>query len=163
LEKAHIIRKDLLSGLCELFELTYALGGSKPTIVIDNVNVAHKDKFNKTGLVLDISNYQVELNTRLIESPSKVLEVKDFVINVMLKQPGVAMSFEIKDVQTIPLEATIRKMINNGYYPSRFGQIQLILQPQYIEGFLSGGTILGLWIPHDSHIPLVFYGWELSR
>ena len=123
------------------------------TTVIDNVNVALKNKFNKTGLVLDISNYQVELNTSLIESPSKMQEVKDFVINFMLKQPGVAMAFEIKDVQTIPLEATIRKMINNGYYPSRSGQIQLILQPQYIEGFLAGGTTHGLWNPYNSHIP----------
>ena len=133
------------------------------TTVIDNVNAALKNKFNKTGLVLDISNYQVELNTGLIESPSKMQEVKDFVINFMLKQPGVAMAFEIKDVQTIPLEATIRKMINNGYYPSRCGQIQLILQPQYIEGFLAGGTTHGLWNPYDSHIPLVFYGWGIKQ
>ena len=132
------------------------------TTVIDNLNAALKDKFNKTGLVMDISNYQVELNTRLIESPSKMQEVKDFVINFMLKQPGVAMAFEIKDVQTIPLEATIRKMIINGYYPSRSGQIQLILHPQYIEGFLTEGTTHGLWNPYDSHIPLVFYGWGIK-
>ena len=137
-------------------------GVVNPTTVIDNVNAALKDKFNKTGLVLDISNYQVELNTRLIESPSKMQEVKDFVINFMLKQPGVAMAFEIKDVQTIPLEATIRKMIINGYYPSRSGQIQLILHPQYIEGFLTEGTTHGLWNPYDSHIPLVFYGWGIK-
>ena len=137
-------------------------GVINPTTVIDNVNVALKDKFNKTGLVLDISNYQAELNTRLIETPSKMQEVKDFVINFMLKQPGVAMAFEIKNVQTIPLETTLRKMINNGYYPSRSGQIQLILQPQYIEGFLAGGTTHGLWNPYDSHIPLVFYGWGIK-
>ena len=53
-------------------------------------------------------------------------------------------------------------MINNGYYPSRSGQIQLILQPQYIEGFLAGGTTHGLWNPYDSHIPLVFYGWGIK-
>ena len=137
-------------------------GVVNPTTVIDNVNAALKDKFNKTGLVLDISNYQVELNTRLIESPSKMQDVKDFVISFMLKQPGVAMAFEIKDVQTIPLEATIRKMIINGYYPSRSGQIQLILHPQYIEGFLTEGTTHGLWNPYDSHIPLVFYGWGIK-
>ena len=76
-----------------------------PTTVIDNVNVALKDKFNKTGLVLDISSYQVELNTRFIESPSKMQDVKDFVINFMLKQPGVAMAFEIKECANDPLRS----------------------------------------------------------
>ena len=113
--------------------------------------------------MLDISNYQVQLNTRLLESPSKMQEVKDFIIGYVVKQPGIARAFDMADVQTTPLEPTIRKMINNGYYPSRCGQIQLILQPQYIEGFLTGGTTHGLWNPYDSHIPLVFYGWGIKQ
>ena len=131
--------------------------------MITNLNAVLKDKFNKTGLVLDVSNYQIQLNTRLLESPSKLREVKDFIIGYVVKQPGIARAFDMDDVQTTPLEPTIRKMINNGYFPSRCGQIQLIFQPQYIEGFLTGGTTHGLWNPYDSHIPLVFYGWGVRQ
>ena len=53
-------------------------------------------------------------------------------------------------------------MLANGYNPARSGQIQIILQPQWMEGFDRGGTTHGLWNPYDSHIPLVWYGWGIK-
>ena len=50
----------------------------------------------------------------------------------------------------------------NGYYPKRSGEIQFILQPQWIEGFTQGGTTHGSWNPYDSHIPLVWFGWNVK-
>lgn len=135
-----------------------------PNTLLENLNTALKDKFNKTGLVAELSNYQVVLNTRVIESTKvNVKELKEFIVNYMMKQPGIARAFDMENVQTTPLEPTIRKMINNGYFPNRCGQIQLIFQPQYIEGFAAGGTTHGLWNPYDSHIPLLFYGWGIKQ
>lgn len=51
-------------------------------------------------------------------------------------------------------------MLANGYYPSRSGDIQVVLKPGYIDGG-STGTTHGLWNPYDSHIPLVWYGWKI--
>ena len=58
--------------------------------------------------------------------------------------------------EALQLNAKIREVLTNGYYPDRCGQLQLILQPQWIEGFLGGGTTHGLWNPYDAHIPLVW-------
>ncbi len=139
-------------------------GVINPNTLLENLNTVLKDKFNKTGLVAELSNYQVVLNTRYIETTKINLgELKDFIVNYMMKQPGIARAFDMDDLQTIPLQATIRKMINNGYFPNRCGQIQLIFQPQYIEGFSAGGTTHGLWNPYDSHIPLLFYGWGIKQ
>jgi predicted AlkP superfamily pyrophosphatase or phosphodiesterase len=135
-----------------------------PNTLLENLNTALKDKFNKTGLVAELSNYQVVLNTRVIENTKvNVKELKEFIVNYMMKQPGIARAFDMENVQTTPLEPTVRKMINNGYFPNRCGQIQLIFQPQYIEGFAAGGTTHGLWNPYDSHIPLFFYGWGIKQ
>ena len=57
----------------------------------------------------------------------------------------------------------IKEVFANGYYPDRCGQIQVILQPQWLEGFFGGGTTHGLWNPYDSHIPLLFYGWGIKH
>lgn len=135
-----------------------------PNTFLENLNTALKDKFNKTGLIAELSNYQVVLNTRVLESTKvNMKELKEFIVNYMMKQPGIARAFDMDNVQTTPLEPTIRKMINNGYYPNRCGQIQVVFQPQYIEGFLAGGTTHGLWNPYDSHIPLLFYGWGIKH
>ena len=135
-----------------------------PNTLLENLNTALKDKFNKTGMVAELSNYQVVLNTRAIESTKvNVKELKEFIVNYLMKQPGIARAFDMENIQTTPLEPTIRKMINNGYFPNRCGQIQVIFQPQYIEGFAAGGTTHGLWNPYDSHIPLLFYGWGIKQ
>lgn len=135
-----------------------------PNTFLENLNTALKDKFNKTGLIAELSNYQVVLNTRVLESTKvNMKELKEFIVNYMMKQPGIARAFDMDNVQTTPMEPTIRKMINNGYYPNRCGQIQVVFQPQYIEGFLAGGTTHGLWNPYDSHIPLLFYGWGIKH
>ena len=135
-----------------------------PNTLLENLNTALKDKFNKTGMVAELSNYQVVLNTRFIESNKvNAKELKEFIVNYLMKQPGIARAFDMENIQTTPLEPTIRKMINNGYFPNRCGQIQVIFQPQYIEGFAAGGTTHGLWNPYDSHIPLLFYGWGIKQ
>ena len=60
------------------------------------------------------------------------------------------------------LNAKQKDMLANGYYPRRSGDIQIILQPEILEGFASAGTTHGLWNPYDSHIPLVWYGWGIK-
>ena len=52
-------------------------------------------------------------------------------------------------------------MLVNGYYPRRSGDIQVILLPQVIDGFLT--TTHGLWNPYDAHIPLIWYGWGIKQ
>ena len=52
-------------------------------------------------------------------------------------------------------------MVSNGYYPKRGGDIQLILQPGYIDGGATG-TTHGSWNPYDAHVPMLFYGWKVK-
>ena len=47
-------------------------------------------------------------------------------------------------------------------HQQRCGQIQIVLKPQWLEGFENGGTTHGLWNPYDSHIPLIWYGWKIQ-
>lgn len=132
--------------------------------MIDTVNVALKNKFGKDKLVVGLNNYQLNLNLPVIEAAAlNMKEVKQVIINYLSKQQGIARVFDIEDIANVPLNAKIRMMLNNGYYPNRGGQVQLILQPQYLEGTATVGTSHGLWNPYDSHIPLVWYGWGIKQ
>lgn len=128
------------------------------------MNVFLKEKFGKEKLAIEINNYQVNLDLQKITSSSLNLhDIKVQVINYLSKQNGIARAFDIDDLATIPLNQKIRETLINGYYPARCGQIQIILQPQWIEGFLNGGTTHGLWNPYDAHIPLLWYGWGIKQ
>ena len=53
-------------------------------------------------------------------------------------------------------------MLINGYYPKRSGDIHFILKPEYFDRTITG-TTHGLWNPYDSHIPLIWFGWNIKH
>jgi hypothetical protein len=77
-------------------------------------------------------------------------------------QPQISRAFEIDKLMQTTLNAKVRDMLANGYYPKRSGSIQIIFQPQWIEAYGSTGTTHGLWNPYDAHIPLLWYGWNIK-
>lgn len=131
--------------------------------IVSGMNALLKEKFGKENLVIEISNYQVVLNLSLIASSSLNLnDIKNQIINYLSKQKGIARAFDIEDLMKTTLNAKIKNVLANGYYPDRCGQIQLIFQPQWIEGYPGGGTTHGVWNPYDAHIPLIWYGWGIK-
>jgi len=128
----------------------------------EKMNGLLKEKFGIEKTVTGIINYQVYLDHNLINN-AKADEnaIQEWIIGYLLQQPGISRAFVLDDMGKLNLNAEIKEMIINGYYPSRSGDIQLIFEPQWIDGFLNGGTTHGVWNPYDAHIPLIWYGWNI--
>jgi predicted AlkP superfamily pyrophosphatase or phosphodiesterase len=131
--------------------------------IIGNLNQLLKTQFGKDSLILDMMNYQLFLNRPVIEaSHLNIADIKKSIISNMSGLAGVARVFDIDNMMQTPLNAKIKGMLVNGYYPKRCGDIQLIFQSQWIEGYSATGTTHGLWNPYDAHIPLLWYGWGIK-
>jgi len=129
----------------------------------EQMNQQLKDKYGKGDLIVSDFNSQFTLNDSLISSAKlKKDEISGLIIDFLMKQPSVARAFEINKMMGTPLNSKIKEMLVNGYYPLRGGDIQVILQSNWIESFGSGGTTHGAWGPYDAHIPLVWYGWGIK-
>lgn len=127
-----------------------------------NLNKALAEKYKVNNIVVSDENYQIHLNHPSLDSANiKEREVIDWLIKRLSSEPGIDRVFALEDLNIVPLPATIRKMINNGYYRNRNGDIQMILKSGYIEAFGTTGTTHGLWNPYDAHIPLLWYGWGI--
>jgi predicted AlkP superfamily pyrophosphatase or phosphodiesterase len=135
------------------------------TRIMDQMNTTLKEKFHVSNLAVSIENYQVTLNHAAIDSARlNIDEIKDWVISYFLAEPGIARVFDIDKMMETPLNSHIKEMLVNGYYPRRSGDIQLILQPQWMESWGGiAGTTHGIWNPYDAHIPLVWYGWGIKH
>jgi len=126
------------------------------------INKLLKARFGMDNLLIDVSNYQVHLNRSLIKQRGFNTDtINKIVINYLLEQPGVYRAFTLDKLNAVTLNATIKADVTNGYYPDRSGDIQILFKPQWIEGFENGGTTHGEWNPYDSHIPLLWYGWNI--
>jgi hypothetical protein len=126
------------------------------------INKLLKDKFKVDKLAIGIINYQLFLDRNAINAAhlNKDTIYKE-VISYLLQQPGISRAFALDALSGITLNSKIKSAVTNSYYPSRSGDIQIILDPQWIEGFENRGTTHGVWNPYDAHIPLVWFGWNI--
>ncbi len=139
-----------------------AAGNSDMPAEMQQLNAQLNVKFGKDNLVVGIYNTQVCLNHGLIDSTGlNTDDIKNFCIKQLSTQPSIARVFAIDKLPAAALNPKVKELVANGYYPRRCGDIQIILQPQVLDGFLTGGTTHGLWNPYDTHIPLLFYGWNI--
>lgn len=122
-----------------------------------------KAKFGAEKLIVSSYNYQIHLNHKKIDSLQLDKKaIQQWIVDYLGRQEGIARAFAIDEIMTVPLTAKQRDMMVNGWYPRRDGDIQIVLQPGWIDGGPTG-TTHGLWNPYDAHIPMVFYGWGIKH
>ena len=129
----------------------------------DTLNIKLKEKFGAADLITVAANYQLVLNTYLVDSLKlNTTEVKQLAIKYALQQPGIKDAVDIATIMQAPLHNRIKEMIVNSYYAGRSGDIQLLYLPQWVDDFEKGGTTHGVWNPYDAHVPLLWYGWNIA-
>jgi len=114
------------------------------------------------SLVKNFSNYQIYLDDAVIDSAKLDREkVKASLIRELMKNPGVALAFDMEEIDEAPLPAPIRERFVQGRHPKLSGDIQVVLASGYLN-YGTTGTSHGSWYPYDAHIPLVFMGWGIK-
>jgi predicted AlkP superfamily pyrophosphatase or phosphodiesterase len=131
--------------------------------LMEQLNTTLKEKYNIPKIIVADDNYQLHLNHPALDSLKiSKKEVIKWIVDKLFSDSGIARVFSIEDLYNVPLPTNVRSMLNNGYYPPRSGDIQIILKPGYIDALGGTGTTHGLWNPYDSHIPLLWFGWGIK-
>lgn len=129
------------------------------------LNAFLKEKYSVDSLCIGNANYQFYLNHILIEE--KELDYDDILkntISFLQKINGVDRALEYADLQEAMLPKALKEQFINGYYPSRCGDVLVILKPGYIDDeYDNKGTTHGIWNPYDAHIPLLFFGNGIAK
>jgi hypothetical protein len=130
--------------------------------LVSDLNKLLAEKYKNNNLVLSAYNYQVSLNHAVIDSADLDKEdIIEDVIRYATKIQGIDRVFAIDELMEQPMSAAVKDRLANGWHPKRSGDVQLIFAPGWIDGGKTG-TTHGLWNPYDSHIPLVWYGWNIK-
>lgn len=130
--------------------------------IVNKINLTLQRDYQIANLIVSDDNYQIHLNRKAIDSAKLDRAAMEKKIQAMLlEEPGIDRVFPLAELNTIPLNATVRSMLNNGYHPRRSGDLQVIVRSHYIDAYSKTGTTHGLWNPYDSHIPLLWYGWGI--
>ena len=129
----------------------------------DTLNKLLASKFNVTGLVRSIMNYQVNFNlTKITNEKLDYTAIKKAAVEYLQLQPGISYAIDVASLGSSPVPEPIKTMIANGYNFKRSGAVQIVLTAGWFEGYSKTGTTHGTWNPYDTHIPLLFYGWNIK-
>lgn len=114
-------------------------------------------------LVKTVMNYQVFFNKPVIDSLAlSFADIKQTVVNELKKMPEVHYAFDMErtSIESVPDDVKFRAI--NGFNRERSGDVQIVLKPGYYDHGMRG-TTHGAWNPYDTHIPLVFMGWNIKH
>jgi predicted AlkP superfamily pyrophosphatase or phosphodiesterase len=126
------------------------------------LNKAIEQEFKIKGSVISVMNNQVIYNKPVIlKSEADFDDLRAFSVDQLKHMEGIQDAVDITHLSTATLPEIIKTRITNGYNARRSGDVYFILKPNWFDGGATG-TTHGAWNPYDSHIPLVFMGWNVK-
>lgn len=130
---------------------------------VDTLNKLLFKKFGEENLARAGYNYQINFDLKKIyERQLNFDAIKKTTTDYLQRLPAVAYAIDVAKIGEAPIPEPLKTMIINGYNFKRSGAVQVILDPGWFESYGSTGTTHGTWGPYDTHIPLLFYGWNIK-
>ena len=130
----------------------------------DSLNRILAAKFGMAALVRSISSYQVNFDLQKISSSNLDLNaIKQTAVEFLQRQPGVSYAVDMAWIGRAPVPEKLKTMMVNGYNFKRSGQVVIVPDAGSFDTYSKTGTSHGEWNPYDTHIPLLWYGWNIKH
>ncbi len=138
---------------------------------VDNVREKNIEQsiaeFTKTyfgdDLLLNYSNYNVFLNKQKIKDKSLELsKVKDAVKEFLYTQKQVKRVYDENEIIAGSFADNYLNFISKGYDPTQNGELIIVDKPGFMQ-YQGTGTSHGSPYSYDTHVPCLFYGWNIQK
>jgi len=120
------------------------------------------DTYNE-DFVTNYSNFNLYLNKDKIKEKGLIYSIveKSF-IDFLMTQEHVKKVYTEEDIKNSNGNDYFLNMINKGYDATQNGNLVILDKPGYIE-YGATGTSHGTPYTYDTHVPLLFYGWNVPK
>ncbi|RXR19407.1 alkaline phosphatase family protein [Flavobacterium amnicola] len=138
---------------------------------VDNVREKNIEQsiaeFTKTyfgdDLLLNYSNYNVFLNKQKIKEKALELnKVKEAVKEFLYTQKQVKRVYDENEIIAGSFADTYLNFVSKGYDPTQNGELIIVDKPAYMQ-YGATGTSHGSPYSYDTHVPCLFYGWNIKK
>ena len=114
-------------------------------------------------LVLNYSNYNLFFDKKQIQEKGLSLDkVKLAFKDFLMTMPHVKRVYTEEEILAAPSSDYYLNFISKGYDPKQNGELVILDKPGYIE-HEGTGTSHGTPYSYDTHVPLLFYGWNIKK
>lgn len=138
------------------------VGYWKPGNMIEDVKADLQAQFGEGEWVLNYSNDQFFFNRPLMRERNVDLDAAQRRIQLLCQTyEGVSMAITGCDLTSgNASNDPIVEKIRNGWSANASGDVMIVTQPGWIK-YGMAGTTHGSPFPYDTHVPCIFYGWNV--
>ena len=138
---------------------------------VDNINYKNIQKdlkeFSEStfgdNLVSDYSNYNIFFDKAKVKAKGLSLqEVKQTFKDYLHKQDFIKRVYTEDEIVSGNPSDYYLDYIVKGYDPVQNGELVMIFKPGYVE-YSATGTTHGSPYSYDTHVPLIFFGWNIKK
>ncbi len=129
----------------------------------DSLQAFSQRKFGTSKLIENFSNNQLYFNKSVLEENNlKTSDVEDTFAEYLQDDfPEINEVFSRHNLHDLSASRMPYDYILNGFNPMRSGNVEFDLKPNYMGGNGKYGTTHGSAFSFDTHVPLLFYGWNV--
>jgi predicted AlkP superfamily pyrophosphatase or phosphodiesterase len=121
-------------------------------------------QFGAKKLFFGIDNFQVTFNRNRIDSMKLNFEnIKLATMNYLQHQEGIQCAVDQDKIEASSVPMPLKEMMINGYNQQRSGSVLMVNLPGWLPAYCKKGCTHGVWNPYDTHIPLIFMGWNIAH
>ncbi len=114
-------------------------------------------------LILNVSNFNIFFKKDLIKSKNLELNnVKQAFKTYIQSQKQVKRVYTEEEILASSGSDYYLDFVAKGYDPSQNGELVVLNKPGYIE-YYATGTSHGTPYAYDTHVPCIFYGWNIKK
>ncbi|MBV6425638.1 MAG: Alkaline phosphatase PafA [Haliscomenobacter sp.] len=113
-----------------------------------------------------VINQQVYVNEQVLPIAKLEAEpVRKAIVAYLSKVPGIRYAVTKEELFTVASELPFIELVRRGFHPKRSGDVIFHLEPAWLPEptFANGGTTHGSPYAYDTHVPLVWYGWNVPK
>ncbi len=114
-------------------------------------------------LILDYSNFNVFFNKDILKQKGLELnKVKQSFVSFLMTQEQVKRVYTEEEILASSGDDYLLSCIAKGYDPKQNGELVILDKTGYMQ-YQATGTTHGSANSYDTHVPLLFYGWHISK
>lgn len=131
--------------------------------LLEGLNAQLQKRFKQAALVEYVINEQVYLNHTKIAAARLVLaDVQQAAVEYLTQQPYIVDAYAATQMRQNEYSTGIRHLLQMGYFRPRSGDVLFLLNPAWMHE-MSYGTTHGSGYNYDTHVPLLWYGWQVEK
>lgn len=145
-----------------LADQKYNVTNVEPKEIRKSLKKFSQDTYGE-DLLLNYSNFNLFFNKEIIKAKGLDLQqVKNSFKDFLYTQEQVKRVYSEEEILASSGADFHLSFIAKGYDPTQNGDLVVLDKPGYIE-YGPTGTSHGTTYTYDTHVPLIFYGWNIPK